>query len=203
MLSFKVSGEGNLFGELVCALIQAACPEADVSFEAGAVADPAGVSVLLEGTDRWLFVSTGRGPSTAAAAALGNGACAVLSLDSRAEDFERALDALLRDDGSYVPAEMVRWMAGATLQKSGPDGHPGLARKITFREREVLALVAAGQSNVEIGKTLMISANTVRSHLHALSVKLEATSRTHMLANARALGLPEANGQPGGFQQSA
>lgn len=203
MLSLTVSGQGNLFAEFVCATIQAVLPDAVVTLDRQPGANPAGVRVSCGEPARWTYVSAGRGPSAEAAEALANGACAVLSLDSRPEDIQRALDAMLRDNGSYVSPEMLRWMAGATLRHGTDASAVGPAARLTPREHEVLQLVATGQSNSEIGKTLMISSNTVRSHLHALSVKLEATSRTHMLANARALGLPEANGHPGGFQRSA
>jgi LuxR family maltose regulon positive regulatory protein len=63
---------------------------------------------------------------------------------------------------------------------------------LTAREREILQLVARGCTNPEIAERLLISTNTVRTHLHALSVKFEATNRTRMLANARALSVPEA-----------
>ena len=196
MLTFSVAGQANLFADLVCALVQAALPEATVTLDQSVSTDLDGVRVSLESTDRWLFVSTGKGPDARAAEALSNGATAALSLDSRAEDFERALDALVRGDGHYVSAEMLRWMASATLRKDSDGERAGKAGQLTFRERQVLHLVAVGLSNVEIGQALTISVNTVRSHLHTLSVKLEATGRTRMLANARALGLPEANGHP-------
>ena len=196
MLTFFVAGQANLFADLVCALVQAALPEATVTLDPTSPADPRGVRISLESTGRWLFVSTGRGPDTHAAEALSNGATAALSLDSRAEDFQRALDALIRGDGHYVSAEMVQWMASMTLRKESHGTPDGPAVHLTSRERQVLYLVAGGLSNIEIGQVLTISTNTVRSHLHALSVKLEATSRTRMLANARALGLPEANGHP-------
>lgn len=203
VLTFLVSGQANLFADLVSALIQSALPEATVTLDSSVQADTGGVRVSLESTDRWLFVSIGRGPDARAAEALSHGAVAALSLDSRAEDFQRALDALVRGEGHYVPAEMVRWLAGATLRKGADGKEPESSVRLTFRERQVLHLVAVGLSNSEIAQTLMISANTVRSHLHALSVKLDATSRTRMLANARALGLPEANGDQAGNQLSA
>ena len=196
MLTLFVAGQTNLFADLVCALVQAAVPEATVTLDHSVPTDPYGVRVSLESTDRWLFVSTGKGPDARAAEALSNGATAALSLDSRAEDFERALAALVRGDGHYVSAEMLQWMASATLRQDSHGERPGAAVHLTLRERQVLHLVAVGLSNMEIGHALTISANTVRSHLHTLSVKLEATSRTRMLANARALGLPEASGHP-------
>jgi DNA-binding NarL/FixJ family response regulator len=65
--------------------------------------------------------------------------------------------------------------------------------------------VARGYTNAEIAERLLITTNTVRTHLHALSVKFEATNRTRMLANARALAVPEAMdaGDPADIRASA
>jgi DNA-binding CsgD family transcriptional regulator len=49
---------------------------------------------------------------------------------------------------------------------------------LTRREREVLALVAEGLTNAEIGAHLWISAGTVRRHLENVYAKLEVHTRT-------------------------
>ena len=203
MVSVVVSGEANLFADLVCALLKAALPEAKVTRNSFDPAVEGGVCVSLESTDRWLFVSVARGPDGSAAEALSHGASAVLNLDSPTEDFQKAIDALVRGSGSFVSSDMLRWLAGATLARKSHGRAAESHVRLTLRERQVLHLVAVGLSNIEIGQSLSISANTVRSHLHALSVKLEATSRTRMLANARALGLPEASGHTDGSLRSA
>jgi DNA-binding CsgD family transcriptional regulator len=51
----------------------------------------------------------------------------------------------------------------------------------------VIDLLAKGYSNHEIARILMISTNTVRTHLHSASVKLGATGRGRVLARANAL----------------
>jgi DNA-binding NarL/FixJ family response regulator len=53
----------------------------------------------------------------------------------------------------------------------------------------VLQLLAAGQANKEIARTLALSPNTVKTHLARLFEKLEASSRTAAIARGRALGL--------------
>jgi LuxR family maltose regulon positive regulatory protein len=60
---------------------------------------------------------------------------------------------------------------------------------LSAREHEVLKLVAEGRTNREIGDHLVITQNTVKAHLHHLATKLDASSRTTILARARALGL--------------
>ena len=49
---------------------------------------------------------------------------------------------------------------------------------LTRREQEVLALVAEGLTNAEIGALLWISAGTVRRHLENVYAKLEVHTRT-------------------------
>ncbi len=60
---------------------------------------------------------------------------------------------------------------------------------LTPRESEILALVATGRSNSEIGKQLFISAKTVSVHVSNVMAKLGAASRTEAAALARRAGL--------------
>jgi LuxR family transcriptional regulator, maltose regulon positive regulatory protein len=60
---------------------------------------------------------------------------------------------------------------------------------LTERELEVLRLVATGLSNRQIAGRLFISLGTVKVHLHNISEKLNATSRTGAVARAKELGL--------------
>jgi two-component system, NarL family, response regulator len=50
--------------------------------------------------------------------------------------------------------------------------------RLTQREKEVLALIAAGKSNPEIAQVLYITPGTVRVHVHALLHKLGVRDRT-------------------------
>ena len=60
---------------------------------------------------------------------------------------------------------------------------------LTDREREVLALVAEGLTNREIGSRLFISAKTASVHLSNLMLKLNVSSRTEAVTVARRRGL--------------
>jgi LuxR family maltose regulon positive regulatory protein len=57
------------------------------------------------------------------------------------------------------------------------------------REEEVLRLIAAGASNREIADTLVVAVSTVKKHISNILSKLNATSRTQAIAQARELGL--------------
>jgi DNA-binding NarL/FixJ family response regulator len=60
---------------------------------------------------------------------------------------------------------------------------------ITAREREVLALVAAGLSNTEIARTLNISQATTKTHVGHLLTKLCARDRVHLVILAYQAGI--------------
>jgi DNA-binding CsgD family transcriptional regulator len=60
---------------------------------------------------------------------------------------------------------------------------------LTAREAEILALVAQGRSNGEIGRQLFISAKTVSVHVSNILGKLNASGRTEAAAIARRRGL--------------
>jgi two-component system NarL family response regulator len=60
---------------------------------------------------------------------------------------------------------------------------------LTEREMEVLALLAKGHSNKEIGRCLFISETTVKGHLRNIFTKLDVLSRTEAIAVAIHRGL--------------
>ena len=71
-------------------------------------------------------------------------------------------------------------LAGVLASSSATDNIPNL----TPRERDVLRLLADGLSNEEIGKSLFISRETVRTHLRKAMAKLDADTRTEAVATA-------------------
>jgi DNA-binding NarL/FixJ family response regulator len=62
--------------------------------------------------------------------------------------------------------------------------------QLSRREREVLALIAAGSTNREIAATLFLSPHTVKGHTSSLYRKLDARNRAEAVQRAQRLGLP-------------
>ena len=60
---------------------------------------------------------------------------------------------------------------------------------LTDRELDVLALLAAGRTNREIGAELFISTKTVGHHVSHVLAKLEVRSRAEAAVAAERLGL--------------
>lgn len=63
------------------------------------------------------------------------------------------------------------------------------ASSLSRRETEVLALVARGLTNAEIGRALFISETTVKTHLLRVFTKLDVSDRTAAVTTALARGL--------------
>ncbi len=60
---------------------------------------------------------------------------------------------------------------------------------LTPRECQILDLLASGQSNKELAKTLGVSPNTVKTHLSSLFAKLQVDRRVKAIEKARFLSL--------------
>jgi len=94
--------------------------------------------------------------------------------------------------GGGVPVLIwpLRSAPGTLERKSaGPErGAERGAARLTARERQVLALVAAGVSNKGIARALGVSPNTVKFHLSALFDKLKVGTRAEAIAAAARAG---------------
>jgi DNA-binding CsgD family transcriptional regulator len=101
-----------------------------------------------------------------------------------------------------IGAEPAAALARRRLRALGEDSGPRQPRRttradplgLTPREREVLALLAAGLSNQQIGQRLVRSERTVEKHVAALLDKLGVTTRAE--AAAKAARLPTAGENP-------
>lgn len=67
--------------------------------------------------------------------------------------------------------------------------HQNPRKSITPREKEIITLLASGETNKQIASTLSISENTVKNHVSNIFVKLELKNRTNLVSYAISNGL--------------
>jgi DNA-binding NarL/FixJ family response regulator len=101
------------------------------------------------------------------------------------------LDAIrvVADGGSLLAPSVTRRVIehfGSAAPRRTP--HPELDQ-LTEREREVVAWVATGRSNQEIAEALVVSPDTVRTHVSRAMVKLHARDRAQLVVFAMESGL--------------
>ena len=108
------------------------------------------------------------------------GATGYLLKDTPRDELFRAIRAAARGESPLAPAVAARLMG---RMRAPADA------SLSEREIEVLALVARGASNKEIGRALHISEATVKSHLIHIFGKLGVADRTAAVAEAARRGL--------------
>ena len=92
---------------------------------------------------------------------------------------------------SLAARARLRLAEGAGAASNGSDGGED-PFGLTPRERQVLALVAAGATNREIGQQLYMAEKTASVHVSRILAKLDVRSRTEAAGVAHRLGLDAA-----------
>jgi DNA-binding NarL/FixJ family response regulator len=116
-------------------------------------------------------------------AALRAGADGYLLTQAPPEDVVRAIRLIAGGEPLPFPGAM------RTLAATHGGGGRGLAHfGLTEREAEVLRLMAAGMSNVEISERLVVSVQTVKTHVGNVLAKLGARNRTQAVIMAYETG---------------
>ncbi|WP_166741595.1 LuxR C-terminal-related transcriptional regulator [Cumulibacter soli] len=77
----------------------------------------------------------------------------------------------------------------ATVQESNTTAEPAVRPSLSAREREVLAELARGATYADIAANLIVSENTVKTHISSMYHKLSVGRRSDALAVARKLQL--------------
>jgi DNA-binding NarL/FixJ family response regulator len=128
--------------------------------------------------------------AAAQAAALRGGARGVLPPDAEAGQIAAALVALARGlvvaPPGLVPPPPATTAAVAPVVVVAAEPAVG---SLTPREREVLALLAAGAANKVIARRLGVSFHTAKAHVASVLAKLGASSRADAVARGVRAGL--------------
>lgn len=118
--------------------------------------------------------------------ALEAGADGYLLKNTEPEALARAIRQVMAGGGALSPEIMPQVMQAA-----------GRARQdvpaLSPREQEVLQALARGATTAEVAADLVISENTVKTHVRRALRKLDATNRPEAVARAVALGLISAD----------
>ena len=119
--------------------------------------------------------------------AVRNGAAGYLTKDLSPEALQRAVRGIRSGDlamSRSMAADVIQHLATTTNR---PTGAPSLdeVAGISAREREVLALLAEGLTDREIGERLGISPRTVETHVGSLLSKLGVRNRAQAAARYR------------------
>lgn len=138
-----------------------------------------GVAATREITERFpeikVLVLTTFDDDEYVAAALRNGAMGYLLKDTPSEELAAAIRAVYKGYTQLGPG-LVEKIIAKVPEPSALT--PASWTELTPREREVLRLIAAGESNREIAQTLHISEGTVKNHVTSILNRLALRDRT-------------------------
>lgn len=119
--------------------------------------------------------------------ALRAGAHGYILKDADEEEMMRAIRAAGEGEAIFSPAiatRLIEYFASAR-QNIPQEVFP----ELTEREREILALIARGESNAAIAERLKITLKTVRNHVSNIYNKLQVADRAQAVIRARDAGL--------------
>jgi DNA-binding NarL/FixJ family response regulator len=130
--------------------------------------------------------------------ALGAGACGFLLKDVAAESLFDAVRVVAAGDALLAPAVTRRLVSEFARLRPALPTRPEALSELTPRETQVLRLVAEGLSNSEIAERLVVSDETVKTHVSRVLTKLHLRDRTQAVVVAYESGLvvPRARDEP-------
>lgn len=128
--------------------------------------------------------------------ALAAGASGFLLKDADPDEIAHAVRVIAAGDALIQPSVMRRLVEAFVASRPGvgwearrhASAHDAVGT-LTDREREILALVARGLTNDEIGSALFISPATVKTHLARVMAKTDCHDRAQLVVLAYESGL--------------
>jgi DNA-binding NarL/FixJ family response regulator len=134
--------------------------------------------------------------------ALRAGAVGYLLKDGEPDAMLAAVRRAAQGESLLAPAVLARVVRRAVRSHdddiAGEQTDPAVLATLTPRERQVLTLVGAGQSNAEIADTLHLGVTTVKTHVAAVAEKLGLRNRVQTAVLAHRLGLVDEHFRPVG-----
>jgi DNA-binding NarL/FixJ family response regulator len=121
--------------------------------------------------------------------ALRAGASGFITKDVPADELVRAVRVVAAGEALLAPAVTRRLIGEFARLRPAPAPRPDQLAELTARELEVLRLVAEGLSNAEIAERLVVSEETVKTHVSRVLMKLGLRDRTQAVVMAYESGL--------------
>ena len=120
-------------------------------------------------------------------AAMRAGARGYILKDAEKENILRAIQAVGMGEAIFSPTIATRLIDFFATQGSALPKE--IFPSLTEREREILQLIARGQSNAEIARELSLSPKTVYNYVSNILSKLQVADRAQAIIRAREAGL--------------
>lgn len=120
--------------------------------------------------------------------ALRSGASGFLLKDAPAEQLLAAVRCVAAGDALIDPSVTRRLIGRFTSALRPATGVPQQLAQLTARELDVLALLAAGSSNQEIARELVVEDSTVKTHVGRVLTKLGLRDRVQAVVLAYETG---------------
>jgi DNA-binding NarL/FixJ family response regulator len=121
--------------------------------------------------------------------ALAAGASGFLLKDATAEALFEAVRVVARGDGLLAPSVTRRLIGEFARLHPATPLQPDRIRELTPRETQVLRLIAEGLSNGDIAERLVVSEETVKTHVSRVLTKLGLRDRAQAVVVAYESGL--------------
>jgi DNA-binding NarL/FixJ family response regulator len=121
--------------------------------------------------------------------ALRAGAAGYLLKDAGGAKLVAAVEAAAAGEMPLAPSVVARLVTSYVERPPAPLAGTDRLAQLSDRERDVLALIAAGRSNGEIAAELYISLATVKSHVRHILAKLDLRDRPQAIVLAHECGL--------------
>jgi len=143
--------------------------------------------ILAEAPDCHILMLTSYEDDATVYAALRAGARGYVIKNADGDQIVRAVHTVASGAGHFSPSVVER--ITQHVASGGRSSDISTFPELTRREREILALMAAGHGNTYIADYFVLSLKTVRNHVSNVVAKIGASSRAEAIAKARDAGL--------------
>ena len=121
--------------------------------------------------------------------ALADGAAGYLLKDATPEDLSQAINVARSGSGNVLSPRVIQNLFEDQESSNASSNGRRSEYSLTQREHDILALLAEGRSNREIGDRMHLSPSTVKDRVSKLMRAFQARSRAEVVARAATRGL--------------